>query len=83
MLWTGKHGNFPILNRNHWVSWIVRCKVATRAVNPAGRAVLQEFRRAFSGQPTDRSELFTMLITADQWDSELIQQKKRQRPTLP
>jgi hypothetical protein len=82
MLRTRKHGDFPTLDRNHGMPWIVRCKVTTRAVDPAGWPMVQEFRCVFSRQSTDGGELLTMLITPDNRDRELIQEQKRHRLTI-
>jgi hypothetical protein len=82
MLRARKHSNSTTMDRNHGVAWIVRCKMATRAVDPACWPVVQQVCRALGGQSTDRGELLTMLITTDQRDRELVYEQKRYRPSF-
>ena len=54
-------------NRNDPL-WLVRCVTATRAVDPAGRVVIEQFGAAFGRKPTERPELFEVVVTPDERD---------------
>ena len=46
--------------------WLVRCVTTTRTVNSTGRAVIEEFGAAFGRKPTERTELFEVVVTPDE-----------------
>lgn len=48
--------------------WLVRCVTTTRTINSAGRPVIEKFGTTFGRKPTERTELFEVVITPDEWN---------------
>ena len=48
-----------------------------RTVESTSRAMSEEFRAIFGSKTTEIPELLKMLITADQWNRELVHKQKR------
>ena len=56
----------PVPDWDDRLLWLVRCVTTTRTVNSTGRAVIEEFGAAFGRKPTERTELFEVVVTPDE-----------------
>lgn len=54
----------------------MRCVATTRTVNSAGRAVIKKFGATFSSEAAERTELFKMVVTPDEWNCKLIKKQE-------
>lgn len=76
MLRTRHRDKCAILDLYHGMWRIIRCKAATGTRKTASRLVVQEINWVLGCELTDRGELLKMIITADNGDCELIQEKE-------
>lgn len=76
VLRTHKWGNCPVLNWNDGLLWGLQREVTTGAVDTSRWLVIYEFSRVIGRQSTDGGELLEMVITADEWSCEVIQEQE-------
>jgi len=65
-------------DRNERLLWLVRCVTATRTVDPAGRAVVEEVGATVGREPAEGPELLEVIVTPDERDRQLVNQQKRE-----
>ena len=48
----------------------------TWTVNSAGRTVVEKFGAIFSSEAAERTELFEVVVTPDEWNSKLVKKQE-------
>ncbi|WP_179207599.1 hypothetical protein [Halobacterium hubeiense] len=79
MLGTGENRDSAAFDRDKRLLWRMCCEAAAGTANPASRAVVEEFSGCLRRVSTDRSELLSVVVTADKWSCQLVKKQKRQR----
>jgi hypothetical protein len=81
VVWTGKDSNGSVFDGDHWLRGGMS-RVPTAGTGDAARwLMLEKLRRVDGGMPADAGELFEMVLTADEWDREMVHEQKRKRIT--
>lgn len=76
VLRTRKGGNCSGLNRDQGLVRVVGGEVTTGTTDTSGWSVMQEFSCVLGGESTDGGELLKMIVTANERERELFQEKK-------
>ncbi|WP_059058747.1 hypothetical protein [Halobacterium hubeiense] len=79
MLGTGENRDSATFDRDKRLLWRMCCETAAGTAHPASRAVVEEFSGCLRRVSTDRSELLSVVVTADKWSCKLVKKQKRQR----
>jgi hypothetical protein len=81
VIWTSKNSNGAVFDCNHGLRGSMS-GVPTAGTGDAARwLMLEKLRRVDGGMPADAGELLEMVLTADEWDREMVHEQKRKRIT--
>lgn len=53
------------------------CVATTRTLESAGRPMGEEFGAVLGSEPAESAELFEVVVTPDEWHSEVVQKQER------
>lgn len=78
MRFAREHRQSAVPDRDDLLARPPRRVTATRAVDAAGRAVIEEVGATVGREPAERAELLQMVVTPDERDRQPVEQQKRE-----
>ncbi|WP_192813805.1 hypothetical protein [Halorubrum hochstenium] len=78
MRFAREHRQPAVPDRDDPLARPLRCVTTTRAVDAAGRAVIEEVGATVGREPAERPELLQMVVTSDERDRQPVEQQKRE-----
>ena len=76
MSWAREYRQSTALHGDDRLSWLVRYVATTWTLNSAGRAVVEKFGATFGSKAAERTELFEVVVTPDEWNRESVEQQE-------
>lgn len=76
VLRTRKDSNCSVLNWDQGLVWVVGREVTAGTTDTSGWSVREEFSCVFGSESADGGELLKMVVTANEWERELIQEEE-------
>jgi hypothetical protein len=77
MIRAGENCQATVFDRDDQLLYGAGCMPTAWTRDAAGRPMSEEFRRLVGRKATERTELLEMLVTSDEWDSELVYEQHR------